>query len=359
MQEKIHLKGLNGLRAIAAISVVLSHVALPGITLHYNIPFASLAQYGVTIFFTLSGFLITFLLFKEKIKTGVNIKKFYIRRILRIWPLYFAYLLLVIAISFITDQGKLPALLPWYLFFAANVPALLHVYIPFLSHYWTLGVEEQFYIFWPWIIKRSGRVLKALIIFTVCFFALKIFFRFIYFQWGNITPLFIININRFECMSIGGVAALLCLQGHRSFLQITTHRITDIICWLCLGVMCVNKFYITPLLDHDIAALVTVGLIVNQSFSKKPLINLENRVFDLLGKLSYGIYIIHPLIIYYYYLLLSLFKIEYLTKVIVFYAGSVLITIFIAWLSYEFFEKRFLRMKDRFSVVKSSDSKYT
>ena len=288
MQEKIHVKGLNGLRAIAAICVVLSHVALPGIKLPYILFLASLAQYGVTLFFTLSGFLITFLLFKEKTVTGINIKKFYIRRILRIWPLYFAYLIIVIIIAVITDQGKNPELLPWYLFFAANVPAFLHIYIPFLSHYWTLGVEEQFYIFWPWIIKKSGRVLKALIIFTVCFFALKLFFRFIYFHWGNITPLFVIQLNRFECMSMGGIAALLCLRGHRLFLKIATHPVTDIICWLCLGIMAVNKFYITPLIDHDIAALVTIGLIVNQGFSKRPVLNLENRFFDLAGKLSYG-----------------------------------------------------------------------
>ena len=92
MEEKLHLKGLNGIRAIAAVSVVLSHVALPGIKLPYVLSIGGLAQYGVTIFFTLSGFLITYLLFKEKEQTAISIRKFYIRRILRIWPLYFAYL---------------------------------------------------------------------------------------------------------------------------------------------------------------------------------------------------------------------------------------------------------------------------
>ena len=264
----------------------------------------------------------------------------------------------MVIVSLITDHGKVPALLPWYLFFAANVPAMLHIYIPFLSHYWTLGVEEQFYIFWPWIISKARAVLKALIVFTVCFFIAKLFCRFIYFQWGNITPLFIISLNRFECMSMGGIAALLCIQHHRFFLKIVTHPITDILCWIGLGIMAANKFYITPLLNHDLAALVTIGLIVNQCFNKKPLISLENRFFDLLGRLSYGIYIIHPLVIFYYHSLLNHLKMDDTSLMIVFYTGSLLLTIAFAWLLHEFFEKRFLRLKDRFSAVKSSDTKF-
>ena len=358
MEEKLHLKGLNGIRAIAAVSVVLSHVGLPGIKLPYVLSIGGLAQYGVTIFFTLSGFLITYLLFKEKEQTAISIRKFYIRRILRIWPLYFAYLFIVIIIMVFTDRSTLSPLLPWYLFFAANLPAILHTYIPFVSHYWTLGVEEQFYIFWPWVIKKTSNVLKALIIFTACFFALKFFFRFIYFKWGYIAPLHVLWVNRFECMSLGGIAAVLCIRGHRLFLQIATHRITDTICWIGLAIMCMNKFYITPLLDHDFAALVAIGLIVNQCFNKRPLINLENRFFDLLGKLSYGMYIIHPLIIFYYYSLLNYFKMGDITKTIVIYAGSLLLTVAVAWLSYTFFEKKFLLMKDRFTTIKNSDSTF-
>ncbi|MAZ37152.1 MAG: hypothetical protein CL842_06855 [Crocinitomicaceae bacterium] len=96
----IYLPGLNGIRAIAAIAVVVSHItlSLDDIGLDSNIfgtydsgkPRAlDLAGYGVSMFFALSGFLITYLLWLEKEKQPIQIRKFYLRRMLRIWPLYY------------------------------------------------------------------------------------------------------------------------------------------------------------------------------------------------------------------------------------------------------------------------------
>jgi peptidoglycan/LPS O-acetylase OafA/YrhL len=358
MEERLHLKGLNGLRAIAAISVVLSHlrIALP------EFPAISgafdLASYGVTMFFTLSGFLITYLLFLEKKKKEISIKDFYIRRILRIWPLYFTYLAIAVMTIFIYSPGKLPGTLPFYLFFLANIPSIFNTHLPYLAQYWTLGVEEQFYLFWPWLMQKSGNLLKALVVFTACFLVLKLFFRFIYFKWDVILPLRILVVNRFECMSIGGIAAVLCLQKTPLFLNIVTNKFTQAICWLSLPLMALNLFHITPLLDNDLVALITVALIVNLSFNDRTLIDLENRFFDFLGKISYGIYIIHPLVIFYYASFLNLFKLASLLKMVLVYTGVLLLTIIFAFLSYELLEKRFLRLKDRFNTVKSSDSKY-
>src|SRR5688572_17546909 len=96
--NRIHLPGLNGIRAIAALAVIFSHI---GLSLHQfglkSLPDIDLAGYGVTIFFALSGFLITYHLLIEKQRfERVNIRQFYIRRILRIWPLYYLYIALVI-----------------------------------------------------------------------------------------------------------------------------------------------------------------------------------------------------------------------------------------------------------------------
>jgi len=356
METRIHLKGLNGIRGISVITVVISHASIQGSGFIIS---SGYPEYAVTFFFTLSGFLITYLLFSEKIKTGVSIKKFYIRRILRIWPLYFLYLAATLITIYIYDPGKLPGSLPWYLLFSANIPYIQHTTLHYVSHYWTLGTEEQFYLFWPWIIKGARNVLKALIFFTAGFFILKLIFRFIYFKWGDITPLYVSSVLRFECMSMGGIAALLCLQQHKLFLKITTHRITEIICWVCIVIMVMNKFHISPFFNHDLAALVAIGLMVNLSFNKKPLISLENRFCDLLGNLSYGIYIFHPLVIFYFGLLLEKCNVEGKVKGVMMYSGAVLITIGVAWLSYVFFEKKFLQLKDRFSPVKSSAAKYS
>mgnify|MGYP000938049899 FL=1 len=103
MKKAIHFRGLNGIRAIAALGVLFAHImgALSHFGLNQLGKSLNLASFGVTMFFTLSGFLITYLLLKEKEKTDnelINIKHFYIRRVLRIWPLYFLFLFLCVII---------------------------------------------------------------------------------------------------------------------------------------------------------------------------------------------------------------------------------------------------------------------
>lgn len=109
----IYLPGLNGIRAIAALAVVVSHTTLALGEFNLNSAIFGrdkagnplgllLAGHAVTIFFVLSGFLITFLTLKEKEQTGsLNTKKFYFRRILRIWPLYYAYLIISLILIYI------------------------------------------------------------------------------------------------------------------------------------------------------------------------------------------------------------------------------------------------------------------
>lgn len=127
-ENPVYFPGLNGLRAIAALAVVLSHITQslkffnlsPYIfgTLSNGGPKGlSLAANGVSIFFCLSGFLITYLLLSEKKVNSINVKKFYIRRLLRIWPLYYLYLLIVIIVAAIYGFGIDIKSLLLYLFF--------------------------------------------------------------------------------------------------------------------------------------------------------------------------------------------------------------------------------------------------
>ncbi len=354
MEARVHLKGLNGLRAIAALAVVLSHTSGGiGTTDLRDVLPVGLATYSVTIFFTLSGFLITYLLFKEKEKQEISIRNFYVRRILRIWPLYFTYLAIALVVISFQDRAKLPGSTAYYVFFIANILTVTYNHLPHLSHYWTLGVEEQFYVFWPWIVKRSNNVLKGLIIFTIAFYVLKLFARLLY-EEGNIYPLHFLSTTRFGCMSMGGIAALLCIQRHRLFFMLTTHKFTEIACWLGIVAIAFNKYFIFPFVNHEIVAIVTICIIVNLSFNKKAIIDLENRVFDLLGRISFGMYIIHPLVILCFQLLSARLHWAREWKYLFFYTGVFFFVILIAWLSYELFEKKFLELKDKFSVVKSS-----
>ena len=94
---------------------------------------------GVTIFFVLSGFLITYLLLIESKKAKIDIKKFYIRRILRIWPIYYLYLLVcLILIYFLTQEIETKKIV-FYVFFAANIPFIYEFTLRFLDHFWSNG----------------------------------------------------------------------------------------------------------------------------------------------------------------------------------------------------------------------------
>lgn len=117
---------------------------------------------GVTLFFVISGFLITYLLLNEQEKSHrVSIPKFYMRRILRIWPIYYFYLIVALSVTTLWSDSNI-----WYyIFFGANVPFILTVGIWPIVHYWSIGVEEQFYLYWPWIVKfTQGKNVRLLAI---------------------------------------------------------------------------------------------------------------------------------------------------------------------------------------------------
>lgn len=355
---KTYFKGINGLRALAAISVVVFHLNMSFGAFHLPLErTVDLAGFGVTIFFAISGFLITYLLLKEEERQPVDIKKFYIRRALRIWPLYFLVLGLSLLTAYAYHIGSLPGNLLYYIFFAANIPFILNTTLPFLGHYWSLGVEEQFYIFWPWLIRKRKKVLRSVLIFTAAYFGLRLIARFIDYYYQCPLPYIIVHVTRFDCMSIGAAGAILLHRNNRLFLRVAMHPLTQLLCWLVIILLMFNKYHIASVIDNEIMSAVTVCLIINLSLNPKTLISLDYPLFDFLGKISYGIYIFHQLVIFYFAMLLNRFDLPQGTKYLLSYTGVIGITIGLAFLSYEFFEKRFLVFKQKFEVVKSAISK--
>lgn len=353
----VYLKGINGLRAIAAVSVVVFHTNM---SLHEfklpNLRSLDLAGFGVTIFFAISGFLITYLLLKEKDRQPIDVRKFYIRRILRIWPLYFLVLALSLLTIYLNTPGELPGSLAFYIFLSANIPFIIETSLPHLAHYWSLGVEEQFYLFWPWLIKKSDRVLRVVVVFTIIYIAIRLLTRLIEYQWGYSLPYRIVHITRFDCMSIGAIGAILMHQGNAMFYKIATHKITQVISWSVIALLAINKFHLASVIDQEIVSMITVFLIINVSFNDKTIISLEYPFFDFLGKISYGIYVMHQLVIFYFARLLDPLSISPVFKYPLIYVGVLGITTLMAYISYEFFEKRFLKLKHRFAVVDSAAS---
>ncbi len=364
--KPIFFPGLNGLRALAAISVVIFHLTRDFAEFGLD-PYIfgrladgspkgfAMAGFGVTIFFALSGFLITYLLLAEKQKQEIDIPKFYVRRILRIWPLYYLYLAAALAVIFYYSMPFDGKMLLTYTFFAANVPHILNTPLPFLRHYWSLGVEEQYYLFWPWAVKKIKKRLVYFVTgFITVFVILKIFFHFRY-PGSIIEACF--DVVRFDCMLIGSLGAILYFNKHALFTRVFTSKITQAIAWLVVVLLVLNIFHIASIIDHEIVSVVTVALIMGQITVTNRLVNLDIKPCDFLGKISYGIYVIHPLVIFFSGKLLKELAMPAILKYGFVYAFVIAATILLSWLSYNYVEKWFLTLKLKYTVVKSSNER--
>lgn len=367
--ERVFFSGLNGLRAIAALAVVFAHTTrelnLFGLNSFvfgqssFGSPKATmLAGFGVSIFFTLSGFLITYLLLQEK-KTGeINIRNFYIRRILRIWPLYYLYLVLAIITAVVFDIPYEGTSILFYTFLLANVPLIFGGMLPFLGHYWSLGVEEQFYSFWPWVVKKSKSILTITCAICAGLIVLKIIIRLIDIKTlnGGSSLLYTtLHVTRFHCMMIGAIAAILYERRHKLFLRLTNNLPVQVASWIVILLVAINKFHLASFIDNEIISVVTVFLIIGQIEVNKRIVNLNIGFFDFIGKISYGIYVIHPLVIFYLSKLMFFSNQSVLHYIIVYccvFGGTILLS----YLSYTYFEKRFLDLKDKYTTIRSSGS---
>lgn len=361
MKDKlIYLPGLNGLRAIAALSVVFAHVSQEGIADFgfprlFNLP---MAGYGVTLFFVISGFLITYLLINEIKKTDtVSVSKFYIRRILRIWPIYYLFILISVIVFSLLKQSHhiLVPELWYYIFFAANFPFIAQNGILILVHYWSIGVEEQFYLFWPWVVRFSkSKLLKVAVVILVLLFAAKIIS---WMAWGSTSLVYrFFMVTRFHCMMIGAISAILYASHHKLFIALAGHKLTQTLAWLLFFLMGLGLVHVPAVIGQELIAFVSVSMILGQVMKEKRLFNLETPIFDFVGKISYGIYVIHPLIV----LLLSrLFKpleMDILLKYVMVYISVIGATLLLSWLSFKYFERLFLNLKTKYMVVKSSNT---
>lgn len=368
MQNKLYLSGLNGIRAIAAIGVLLSHINLAlinfgikGISL-FGFDSSgrqaswSLGEHGVTMFFVLSGFLISYLLLKEKDKTDtVNKRKFYIRRILRIWPLYYLFIILSIIVYYLYSyQFPNFGTLAFYVFLLANIPFILQKTMAISGHLWSIAVEEQFYIFWPHCFKNINRLQKVLIIIIGLAILLRILL-WVFYPHTFFTILF--TVNRFDCMLFGGLIAIL-LYKNSPIIKFIDNKIIQLISWLIILFHFLNYEIVNSIVSLEIITLCIGIIIIGQVNIANRLVNLENKFLNFIGKYSFGIYVYHPLIIYVLYNSEWIKNIENeLTRTILVFAIIILTTLVISYLSYEYFEKKFINIKSKYSVIHSTNNK--
>ena len=374
MVEKVYFKNLHGFRFFAAALVMLSHIELfkKRVGLHnlWDTPFFFEAgSAGVDFFFVLSGFLITTLLLKEQERTGtIDLRKFYMRRILRIWPLYY---LIVIVCYFIVPlirafyiagyseiiyESFFPKLL-YSVFFMPNVALSLFEEIPYAAPLWSVGVEEQFYLFWPLLLLGFPKKLRLISGFILLFIGIKacfILFNSI-FHLDKIWFEKIKNLlvaTRMECMGIGGLGAYLLYKKHWIGEVLKSNGAMAVVLFFLPFTIWFSKFLFE--MHHIVLAILFLIVIINGATNSRTPLKLENKTFLMLGNISYGLYLWHSICIGLVINFLrhnEFFMVNTVLLNLALYVGTFSISILIAWLSYGFFETPFLNLKRKFSVI--------
>ncbi len=352
--EVFYLPGLNGIRAIAALLVVLSHISMQIGDLGFpELGTINMAGHGVTMFFVLSGYLITLLLLKEYNEVGrINKKKFYIRRILRIWPIYYVAILIAVVYYFATNQSIEASGLIYYIFLLANVPFVFGGAITSIVHLWSVGVEEQFYLFWPWLFKWYTKLpyimLGIIIFFLLLRFTLRLTENGVWYTF--------VGATRFHCMAIGGLGAWAVYRNLKQ-VKIVYNKFLQIVAWCILTISIYSPLHFFSIIGAELYALLFLIIIINVSRNPKTIIRLENKILNWLGTISYGIYVYH-----WFAILITFFLVKKFIPIlpgmqIIVYAMVLTLTLFFAHISYKYFELRFIKLKNKFALIKSTNNK--
>lgn len=375
-----HNPSLDGLRAIAVLLVVVEHGS---VKLTARGSWWVTGHIGVGIFFVLSGYLITSLLLRERANRGrISLRDFYWRRALRIWPLYYAVLLLQLIVLLhvdsrpwggmwvSTDSSKYPAFThAWwsYLVFAQNYFSTAHHHVNLaLGVYWSLAIEEQYYLVWPLalIVLTSSRVRWrwAVPAFILGATALSFILRAL--TIGGHLAATSGGIDRMTHTNIFGLAvgSLLAWSRFDRLRRGAPARsgggFGATLAWVVVAALVLSAtisaqhagwaiklphadYYEPLLLSVAVAALIDYVSGGESRWSP-----LCWRPMTYIGRVSYGIYLLHPLVLG---AVVHVLGKKGWVEVGVF----MLATVGAAGASYELFEKRILRLKRRFSHVPS------
>ena len=355
MAGRVYFRGLNSLRFFAAFAVLVFHSSqwyhakfdTPFKMFLHNLPVA------VDFFFILSGFLIIYLLIVEKSETGtVHLKRFYIRRFLRIFPLY--YLIILIAWLFLKTPQENPDWIK-FLTFRGNF-WMIHRNawtLAALNPLWSINIEEHFYLVVPFLIMITPlRYLKYILwSIIVAAFAFRIYAtETVADNWMTI---YMHTFSQMDLLAIGGLLALYHFRRPIRFRAPVSLLAILLSGFVLLLTLLDTKDYTTVYnasVKKYVFAVVLLLLFIFFVFNENPALDRikDNKWLNYFGKISYGIYVYNAMII-------DLternawLREHYAVKFIL-DAG---LTLLIASISYEFFEKYFLKLKKRFQLVKT------
>jgi peptidoglycan/LPS O-acetylase OafA/YrhL len=359
---------LNGLRFISALAIFFFHAFTLGREMWGDFTgntifkacyvLAGKGHVGVLFFFVISGFLITHLLLWENQQRGkISVSHFLLRRTLRIWPLYF----LVVCFGFflfpLLPCGIVTVHEFWrFALFLSNIDEILvgaRDPINFLSATWSVSVEEQFYLAWAVLIGfMAFRKWQTYLGFFILIIAASLAFR-----WYYIDQLRVIYYHTFAVMSdlaIGGIIGLLAFKAKiQDFFR-------NLPKWVIIGVyvagimliLLETKLFHSYLLIFE--RLVYAGffafVVLEQIYAQHSFYKIDSIPgMASSGELTYGFYMFHCIFLYYWQQLFVHFGwTEQAIYFVLYLLLSFVSTYVLAWLSYHYFEKPFLKLKKHF-----------
>lgn len=362
-KPRFYLPELDGLRFIAFL-LVFVHNAPPISTSKLWTALHEYGWIGVDLFFCLSGFLITKLLVTEREQTGeINIRNFYIRRILRIWPLYFVYIAIGLFFILRTDGWDLviPKHLAGLATFTYDVVYLFLTYKVFAVyfHLWTISYEEQFYAVIPWVIRKiSLRRVNAIWVYLLIVFVVGNAIRAIFIYLNVKHPaVYMLPLTHFEAI-LGGIAIGLGLfdnifAGMKNWILLGSGFALNAMVFALPSTYEIGwSLMLTYPLVGAGMTLIIFGITKNKTSPINSL--LRNELLVYLGKMSYGLYTFHllglSLVIRIIQQMSNNGRLSELNQTLYFF-GGLLTTILFSTISYNYLEKPFLKLKEQYSTI--------
>lgn len=288
-----YLSGLNGLRYIAALVLLLGHIGQSDFcdwgTQLSVLPLPDLCAY---LFFVLSGVLAGF----KAVDTN-SVVSFYKKKAKRILPVYYLYLVIAV-VAFVVMGRKSEVLngtLWYYIIPAGNIPFCHHSGILPLVHLWYIGVLTQFYLVFPWLAKLEGkRLLKVSMTICVVWAFVK---WLLYLCVGKGTPIYLFfSSSSFDSLFLGVVLGILLRKNDERVRQVANKRWIAILSWLLFLTFGFYCQWIPSPIRIECFAVLSAMLILGQQ-AEKPFVKLENEIWNWLGNISYEFYVFQILVI--------------------------------------------------------------
>ena len=365
--HSVYFQNLDACRAIASLAVFLVHFSNEIIGLFPSIKeettfkayylFAGKGELGVNFFFVLSGFLITFLIYNERKNYGYfHLGKFLIRRTLRIWPLYLLIGLIgfglfpLIFSDYTTNHSALN-----YFLFLANFDEIwngLNDPINFLTSPWSVAVEEQFYLFWGialyLLLKIKSFKLEYLL---VILYIISFYYRWKY--WNEPRTNYYHTLTACQDILMGSFIGVSVFRGKKWVQEIQAlPKMVNIILYIIGFALCIvkNKLFAGELIivERFMLSLFFAYVILDQIGGKNSLFKLGKvKVLNYLGKISYGLYMYHLVIMYLILRYIDFQPIGIAGTFPLFFTLSLLLTVALSTVSYRYFESKFLSLKPK------------